>query len=212
MVNYLFFPFSFCFSCEIYTFKGVLVPPRGFCSLRRTWCTSDPISKSVSLSFTLSFSLSLSCIFSSVPDTDLESVDLEADSLLFMKALTRIPNPEGDQHNGFCSPPADEESCDAATETLGTKPPRDPLALDMSCPVGLHKGALLYPFKTADVKGAGVWTFFLIIIIIILWHSCTYFEMTRILETVHVKSLSLTCVLVTRFCRRRTATISSFLI
>ncbi|KAK2857589.1 hypothetical protein Q7C36_005508 [Tachysurus vachellii] len=81
----------------------------------------------------------------SVPDTELEHMDLETDSLLFMKALTQSPDPDGDQHNGFCPPPLDEESCDVLSETtgLGSKPPRDPLALDMSCPIGLHKGALL---------------------------------------------------------------------
>ncbi|MCI4375733.1 hypothetical protein PGIGA_G00113270 [Pangasianodon gigas] len=81
----------------------------------------------------------------SVPDTELERMDLEADSLLFMKALTQSPDSDRDQQNGFCPPPADEESCDVPSETaaLGPKPPRDPLALDMSCPVGLHKGALL---------------------------------------------------------------------
>ncbi|MCJ8729914.1 hypothetical protein PDJAM_G00111970 [Pangasius djambal] len=81
----------------------------------------------------------------SVPDTELERMDLEADSLLFMRALTQSPDSDRDQHNGFCPPPADEESCDIPSETLalGPKPPRDPLALDMSCPVGLHKGALL---------------------------------------------------------------------
>ncbi|KAG7326826.1 hypothetical protein KOW79_010227 [Hemibagrus wyckioides] len=81
----------------------------------------------------------------SIPDTELERMDLEADSLLFMKSLTRSPDSDGDQHNGFCPPPVDEESCDVPSETpaLGSKPPRDPLALDMSCPVGLHKGALL---------------------------------------------------------------------
>lgn len=74
-------------------------------------------------------------------------MDLEADSLLFMKSLTQSLDSDGDQHNGFCPPPVDEESCDVPSETaaLGSKPPRDPLALDMSCPVGLHKGVLLYP-------------------------------------------------------------------
>ncbi|XP_060774922.1 nucleolar protein 11-like [Neoarius graeffei] len=83
----------------------------------------------------------------SVPDTELERIDLEADSLLFMKALAQSPDSDGDQHNGFCPPPADEESCDvpvpSETPALSPKPPRDPLALDMSCPVGLHKGVLL---------------------------------------------------------------------
>lgn len=86
------------------------------------------------------FSLSLS----SVPDTELEHMDLEADSLLFMKSLTQ--SPDSDQHNGFCPPNADEESCDVPSETpaLDSKP-RSETALNMSCPVGLHKGALLYP-------------------------------------------------------------------
>uniref|UniRef100_A0A3B4ER87 Nucleolar protein 11 n=1 Tax=Pygocentrus nattereri TaxID=42514 RepID=A0A3B4ER87_PYGNA len=61
----------------------------------------------------------------SFQDSELEQVDLE-DGLLFMKALTQTAevSDDGDsgQHNGFS---------------------REPLALDMSCPVGLHKGALL---------------------------------------------------------------------
>ncbi|TSK62597.1 Nucleolar protein 11-like [Bagarius yarrelli] len=66
-------------------------------------------------------------------------------SLLLMKALSQSADSAGDQPNGFCPPPADEESCDVPSESpaLGSKPTRDPLALDMSCPVGLHKGALL---------------------------------------------------------------------
>ncbi|KAK3575100.1 hypothetical protein QTP86_020699 [Hemibagrus guttatus] len=81
----------------------------------------------------------------SIPDTELERMDLEADSLLFMKSLTQSPDSDRGQHNGFCPPPVDEESCDIPSETPvpGSKPPRDPLALDMSCPVGIHKGALL---------------------------------------------------------------------
>lgn len=78
----------------------------------------------------------------SVPDTELEHMDLEADSLLFMKSLTQ--SPDSDQHNGFGPPNADEESCDVPSETpaLDSKP-RSDTALNMSCPVGLHKGALL---------------------------------------------------------------------
>ncbi|XP_053353709.1 nucleolar protein 11-like [Clarias gariepinus] len=81
----------------------------------------------------------------SIPDTELEHMDLEADSLLFMKALAQSPDSSADQPNGFCPPPADEESCDVPSETLAlsSKPCRDPLTLDMSCPVGINKGALL---------------------------------------------------------------------
>ncbi|XP_036426021.1 nucleolar protein 11-like [Colossoma macropomum] len=84
----------------------------------------------------------------SVQDSELEQVDLEEDSLLFMKALTQtaeVSDGDSGQPNGFCPPVLEEESCDAPpdSEVPGTKPPRDPLALDMSCPVGPHKGALL---------------------------------------------------------------------
>ncbi|KAL7890862.1 hypothetical protein AOLI_G00003380 [Acnodon oligacanthus] len=89
----------------------------------------------------------------SFQDSELEQVDLEEDSLLFMKALTQtaeVSDGDSGQHNGFCPPVLEEESYDVppdseapGTEAPGTKPPRDPLALDMSCPVGLHKGTLL---------------------------------------------------------------------
>uniref|UniRef100_A0AAR2IMM6 Nucleolar protein 11 n=1 Tax=Pygocentrus nattereri TaxID=42514 RepID=A0AAR2IMM6_PYGNA len=84
----------------------------------------------------------------SFQDSELEQVDLE-DGLLFMKALTQTAevSDDGDsgQHNGFCPPVLEEEICDAPpdSEAPGTRPAREPLALDMSCPVGLHKGALL---------------------------------------------------------------------
>ncbi|XP_062853016.1 nucleolar protein 11-like [Trichomycterus rosablanca] len=82
----------------------------------------------------------------SASDAELERVNLESDSLLFMKALTQTTDSSNEaQHNGFCPPAVEEESCDAPPETPadGTKPPREALALGMSCPVGLHKGALL---------------------------------------------------------------------
>ncbi|KAI4894061.1 hypothetical protein NFI96_019328, partial [Prochilodus magdalenae] len=84
----------------------------------------------------------------SVQDSELERVDLEEDGLLFMKALLQTAEPsdkESGQHNGFCPPVLEEESCDAPPDppTHGTKPARDVLGLNMSCPVGPHKGALL---------------------------------------------------------------------
>ncbi|XP_066515379.1 LOW QUALITY PROTEIN: nucleolar protein 11-like [Hoplias malabaricus] len=79
----------------------------------------------------------------SVQDSELESVDLEEDSLLFMKALSQTDerSDEDKGQNGFSAPVVDEESCDVAPEsqTKDTKPVRHRLF----CPVGIHKGALL---------------------------------------------------------------------
>lgn len=78
----------------------------------------------------------------STPDSEIETVNLDTESVIFMKVLTQNGlEEEGGQQNGFC-PPALESD---VSESPCSKLQRDPLALDMSCPVGLHKGALLYP-------------------------------------------------------------------
>ncbi|XP_072539523.1 nucleolar protein 11-like isoform X2 [Salminus brasiliensis] len=84
----------------------------------------------------------------SVQDAELERVDLEADSLQFMKTLTQTTDhSDGDsgQRNGFSPQVLEEESCDVPSDPTaqGKKPAKDPLALEMSCPVGLHKGVLI---------------------------------------------------------------------
>lgn len=74
----------------------------------------------------------------------METVNLDTGSVLFMKELTQAQSrsdEEGGQLNGIC-PTALEND---VSETPVNKLQRDPLSLDMSCPVGLHKGALLYP-------------------------------------------------------------------
>ncbi|KAK9973171.1 hypothetical protein ABG768_023914 [Culter alburnus] len=78
----------------------------------------------------------------STPDSEIETVNLDTESVIFMKVLTQNQSgleEEGGQQNGFC-PPALESD---VSDTPCSKLQRDPLALDMSCPVGLHKGALL---------------------------------------------------------------------
>uniref|UniRef100_A0A8C1S570 Nucleolar protein 11 n=1 Tax=Cyprinus carpio TaxID=7962 RepID=A0A8C1S570_CYPCA len=78
----------------------------------------------------------------STPDLEMETVNLDTDSVIFMKELTQAhsrSDEEGGQLNGFC-PPALESD---VSDTPSNKLQRDPLSLDMSCPVGLHKGALL---------------------------------------------------------------------
>uniref|UniRef100_A0A673FPE1 Nucleolar protein 11-like n=1 Tax=Sinocyclocheilus rhinocerous TaxID=307959 RepID=A0A673FPE1_9TELE len=78
----------------------------------------------------------------STPDSEMETVNLDTDSVMFMKELTRAQSrsdEEGGQLNGFCSPALESDVSDSPSNKLQ----RDPLALDMSCPVGLHKGALL---------------------------------------------------------------------
>ncbi|RXN14206.1 SEC14 1 [Labeo rohita] len=78
----------------------------------------------------------------STPDSEMETVNLDTGSVLFMKELTQAQSrsdEEGGQLNGIC-PTALEND---VSETPVNKLQRDPLSLDMSCPVGLHKGALL---------------------------------------------------------------------
>lgn len=78
----------------------------------------------------------------STPDSEMETVNLDTDSVMFMKELTRAQSrsdEEGGQLNGFCSPSLESN----ISVTPSNKPQRDPLALDMSCPVGSYKGALL---------------------------------------------------------------------
>ncbi|CAM4623362.1 unnamed protein product [Leuciscus chuanchicus] len=78
----------------------------------------------------------------STPDSEIETVNLDTESVIFMKVLTQTQSgleEEGGQQNGFCPPAIETDVSDAPSSMLQ----RDPLALVMSCPVGLHKGALL---------------------------------------------------------------------
>ncbi len=87
----------------------------------------------------------------STPDSEMETVNLDTDSVMFMKELTQAQSrsdEEGGQLNGFCSPALESD----VSDTPSNKLQRDPLALDMSCPVGLHKGALLYPLPMLVYK------------------------------------------------------------
>ncbi len=87
----------------------------------------------------------------STPDSEMETVNLDTDSVMFMKELTRAQSrsdEEGGQLNGFCSPSLESN----ISVTPSNKPQRDPLALDMSCPVGSYKGALLYPLPLKEKK------------------------------------------------------------
>lgn len=78
----------------------------------------------------------------STPDSEIETVNLDTESVIFMKVLTQSGlEEEVGQQNGFCPPAIETDVSDAPSCMLQ----RDPLALVMSCPVGLHKGALLYP-------------------------------------------------------------------
>ncbi|KAK7155155.1 hypothetical protein R3I93_009947 [Phoxinus phoxinus] len=78
----------------------------------------------------------------STPDSEIETVNLDTESVIFMKMLTQTQSgleEEGGQQNGFCPPAIETDVSDAPSSMLQ----RDPLSLVMSCPVGLHKGALL---------------------------------------------------------------------
>ncbi|XP_076872002.1 nucleolar protein 11-like [Brachyhypopomus gauderio] len=84
----------------------------------------------------------------SFPDSELERVDLEQDSLCFMKALSQAPGAShhtADQHNGFCPAALGEDGGDAAPHTPNhvTTPPENLHGLKTDCPVGLHKAVLL---------------------------------------------------------------------
>ncbi|XP_056606319.1 nucleolar protein 11-like [Triplophysa dalaica] len=77
----------------------------------------------------------------STPDSEIDSVNLDVDSVMFMKVLTQTGCPseeKGYQQNGFC--PSTPEDSGSQTPSM---PQRDPLHLDMKCPVGLHKSTLL---------------------------------------------------------------------
>lgn len=73
----------------------------------------------------------------------MDSLNLDMDSVMFMKVLTQTECPseeEDGQQNGFCPPTPEDSGSDTPI-----KPQRDPLCLEIKCPVGLHKSALLYP-------------------------------------------------------------------
>ncbi|XP_077055225.1 nucleolar protein 11-like isoform X2 [Siphateles boraxobius] len=78
----------------------------------------------------------------STPDSEIETVNLDTESVIFMKVLTWTQSgleEEGRQQNGICPPAMETDISDAPSSMLQ----RDPLSLVMSCPVGIHKGALL---------------------------------------------------------------------
>ncbi|XP_056315755.1 nucleolar protein 11-like [Danio aesculapii] len=65
----------------------------------------------------------------STPDSEMETLTLDTESLIFMKEMGRAQSQkeEGEQQNGVSS----------------SKQQRDFLSMDMKCPVGLHKGVFL---------------------------------------------------------------------
>lgn len=65
----------------------------------------------------------------STPDSEMETLTLDTESLIFMKEMSRAQSQmeEGEQQNGVSN----------------SKRQRDSLSMDMKCPVGLHKGVLL---------------------------------------------------------------------
>ncbi|XP_043098524.1 nucleolar protein 11-like isoform X2 [Puntigrus tetrazona] len=78
----------------------------------------------------------------STSDSEIETVNLDTDSVMFMKELTQTQSrsdEEEGQLNGFGSSGLES----GVSHIPSKKLQRDTLSLDMSCPVGLHKGALL---------------------------------------------------------------------
>ncbi|XP_067315570.1 nucleolar protein 11-like [Pseudorasbora parva] len=80
-------------------------------------------------------------IILSTPDSEIETVNLDTESVIFMKVLTQTQSEleEDGQQNGFCPSALESDVPDAPSIKLQ----RHPLALNMRCPVGLHKAALL---------------------------------------------------------------------
>jgi len=113
-------------------------------------------------------------------------VNLDTESVIFMKVLTQTQSglkEEGGQQNGFCPPAIETDVSDAPSTMLQ----RDPLALVMNCPVGLHKGALLYPSSKLCITKNMFFFFFSIFV----FSGCIF---------------SLTYRIEMRFCRQRTVT------
>ncbi|KAJ8399675.1 hypothetical protein AAFF_G00407800 [Aldrovandia affinis] len=81
--------------------------------------------------------------FISVPDSDLEAVSVELDSVAFMESLVAGGSKEDTQQNGFSPVPPEEDSCDVEIAPSKTEQPPAWLRHELICPVGLKKAALL---------------------------------------------------------------------
>lgn len=83
-----------------------------------------------------------------MPDADAEKVSLEPDSISFMEALIAREHGEASVQNGFS--PSDGKDC---SDTLkGDDKAKISAAPEQTCPVELHKAALLYPSILPSVK------------------------------------------------------------
>lgn len=80
-----------------------------------------------------------------MPDSEAEKVNLEPDSLSFMETLTSREHCRGGLRNGFNSTSALEDHSDV-TMTKADEENQKSTAPGQSCPVGLQKAVLLYPF------------------------------------------------------------------
>lgn len=74
-----------------------------------------------------------------MPDADAAKVSLEPDSISFMEALVAREHGETSVQNGFS--PADGEDCSGK----GDDKAKSSAAAEQTCPVEIHKAALLYP-------------------------------------------------------------------
>ncbi|XP_076148928.1 nucleolar protein 11-like [Alosa pseudoharengus] len=90
-------------------------------------------------------------VFLSTPNSELETVALETDSVAFMEGLSAATAPEdeedegkGTRQNGFSTTASQEESSCEAQPTPHQKPKLPiPMPLDMTRPIGLHRAVLL---------------------------------------------------------------------
>uniref|UniRef100_A0A8C9VKZ9 Nucleolar protein 11 n=1 Tax=Scleropages formosus TaxID=113540 RepID=A0A8C9VKZ9_SCLFO len=74
---------------------------------------------------------------------DLQTENLEPDSVSFMEGMVAVCKRDGALENGFSPVLLEEDSCDVNAPTTRAKGKADWLVLDMPCPVGVKKAALL---------------------------------------------------------------------
>ncbi|XP_018616989.2 nucleolar protein 11-like [Scleropages formosus] len=81
--------------------------------------------------------------FLDAEESDLQTENLEPDSVSFMEGMVAVCKRDGALENGFSPVLLEEDSCDVNAPTTRAKGKADWLVLDMPCPVGVKKAALL---------------------------------------------------------------------
>ncbi|KAG9350420.1 hypothetical protein JZ751_026782 [Albula glossodonta] len=83
-------------------------------------------------------------VFISLPECDLEAVNVELDSMSFMESLVSGNSRDEAQQNGFSPMLLEEDSCDVQISPYGPESMPAWLKHEPTCPVGLKQAALLY--------------------------------------------------------------------